>query len=268
MPQPKGYTGSEILSYTIKDRRGLEASSTATVTMAPESATPQYAGMNMVDDIFETVGDAPVVINPMDNDRHAKGWNMEMVSITNPEKGFASIDNRFKGEIYYVPSKNFLGEDHFVYELIDSRGYRSRAKITIRVIPQFDASRVNLTNVPDIDLKPVYFNYDDDNIRSSEIATMEANIALLKQNPEAVIKVVSHCDSRGNESHNFKLSTKRANSTVEYLVSHGVSEARIVAALGMVESDLTNDCGDGVDCPDSDHQENRRTVFTVIGTLR
>ncbi|GAB5537953.1 MAG: hypothetical protein Salg2KO_00560 [Salibacteraceae bacterium] len=264
----EGFSGSEVLSYTIKDRRGLEATSSATVNVTGAPSIGAYEGIALVDDVFETASGVPVVIKPMDNDSHKKDWKMQVASVTKPEVGFASLDNKFSGEVYYVPAKDFIGRDEFVYEVVDSRGFRSRAKVNIRVLPQFDASRVNVSDVPDINLDPVYFNYDDDGIRQSEIAVINANIEKLKQHPNAVIKVVSHCDSRGKESYNYKLSTERAKSTVEYLIQNGLSESRIIAALGLGESDLSNECGDGVDCPDSEHQENRRTEFIVVGTLK
>jgi len=138
----------------------------------------------------------------------------------------------------------------------------------VRVFPQFDATSVNTKNVVELGLKSIYFNFDDKDIRPEEIATLEANIQLLKANPKAVLKIVSHCDSRGRNEYNMALSTKRAKSTVEYLKAHGVSSERILAVLGVGESQLVNPCGDGIDCPDSDHQANRRSDFIVIGTLK
>ena len=43
----------------------------------------------------------------------------------------------------------------------------------------------------------------------------------------------------------------------------GVSQDKILYS-GFGESKLTNDCGDGVDCPESQHKMNRRIEFTLM----
>ena len=77
------------------------------------------------------------------------------------------------------------------------------------------------------------------------------------------IEILSHTDSRGNDGFNQSLSQQRANSVVNYLVSKGVSRSRL-AAKGYGESRLTNNCSNGVNCSESQHQRNRRTEFRII----
>jgi outer membrane protein OmpA-like peptidoglycan-associated protein len=48
-----------------------------------------------------------------------------------------------------------------------------------------------------------------------------------------------------------------------YLVSKGIAPSRLVAK-GYGESQLINNCADGVDCPEVDHQANRRTVIEIL----
>jgi outer membrane protein OmpA-like peptidoglycan-associated protein len=61
----------------------------------------------------------------------------------------------------------------------------------------------------------------------------------------------------------MKLSEKRGKSVIEYLISKGVAASRVKAfALG--ESQLVNKCGDGVNCSNEEHAQNRRTEMIII----
>jgi len=69
--------------------------------------------------------------------------------------------------------------------------------------------------------------------------------------------------SRGNDDYNLKLSQRRADAAVNYLVSKGISRSRLVAK-GYGETRLLNHCGNGVNCSEEQHQENRRTEIKII----
>lgn len=114
------------------------------------------------------------------------------------------------------------------------------------------------------ELKPVFFGFDKFNIRESEISSMQANIDYLKANPDVRIKIYAHTDCRGSDLHNKKLSQKRADAVVKYLMNNGISKKRIAEAYGMGETKLFNQCADGVDCPDELHQINRRAVIIPV----
>lgn len=86
---------------------------------------------------------------------------------------------------------------------------------------------------------------------------------MLKDNPDMRIELSSHTDSRGSASANQNLSQRRAESVVTYLVNKGISRSRLVAK-GYGESKLLNNCKDGVSCPETEHQKNRRTEFRIL----
>ena len=80
---------------------------------------------------------------------------------------------------------------------------------------------------------------------------------------KASVEIMSHTDSRGNDSFNQSLSQQRAQSVVNYLVANGISRSRL-SARGYGETRLKNRCANGVDCSEAQHQQNRRTEFRVI----
>ena len=81
--------------------------------------------------------------------------------------------------------------------------------------------------------------------------------------PDMVIELGSHTDSRGNDDYNMKLSQKRAESARQYLLDKGITAARI-KAQGYGESQIINQCKNGVKCTDEEHQQNRRTEFKIL----
>jgi peptidoglycan-associated lipoprotein len=54
-------------------------------------------------------------------------------------------------------------------------------------------------------------------------------VQTLNDNPQLVIELASHTDSRGTEESNDTLSQRRAQSVVDYLIEQGINPARLVA---------------------------------------
>lgn len=77
------------------------------------------------------------------------------------------------------------------------------------------------------------------------------------------VELSSHTDSRSTAEFNIILSQKRAQSCLDYLISKGVPSKNIIAK-GYGESKLLNNCSDGVNCPETDHQLNRRTEVKIL----
>jgi peptidoglycan-associated lipoprotein len=69
----------------------------------------------------------------------------------------------------------------------------------------------------------------------------------------------SHTDVRGSDEYNMKLSQKRAESAVNYIISKGVSADRLVAK-GYGETKLIIQDAQA----EEEHQVNRRTEFKVL----
>lgn len=88
-------------------------------------------------------------------------------------------------------------------------------------------------------------------------------VELMEDNPSIKVEMSSHTDARGRDDFNQVLSQKRAQSTVDYLLTKGISRERLLVR-GAGESELLNRCKDGVDCTEEEHTVNRRTEFKVI----
>jgi len=109
----------------------------------------------------------------------------------------------------------------------------------------------------------IYYDLDKADIREDALPILDKLAILLKENPNIKIELGAHTDSRGSPRYNQNLSQNRAESVVNYLISKKVTANRLLAK-GYGETKLLNDCSDGVDCSEEEHQINRRTTFKVF----
>lgn len=115
-----------------------------------------------------------------------------------------------------------------------------------------------------IKLDPIYFEYNKWDITPQAAIVLDKAVEVMKDLPDMAIKIEAHTDSRGSAQYNLMLSDKRAKATQDYLYSQGISEERIVSAIGFGESGLLNHCSDGVTCSDKEHEVNRRSNFIIL----
>jgi len=114
-------------------------------------------------------------------------------------------------------------------------------------------------------LKVTGLRYDLNKYDLNKLAMGELDkvAALLLANPHMKITFSSYTDSRGSGEYNMNLSKKRTEISVKYLVSKGVNKDN-VSGLWYGETELVNECSDGVKCTDDQHRENRRTEIKVV----
>lgn len=112
-------------------------------------------------------------------------------------------------------------------------------------------------------LKPIYFDTDKSNIRPDAANELAIVLSVLYKYPEMKIFIKTHTDCRATSQYNMKLSDRRANSIMNWLIDNGISRSRL-SAKGFGESQLKNHCSDGVQCSEAEHQENRRSEFIKV----
>ena len=116
----------------------------------------------------------------------------------------------------------------------------------------------------EIVINPIFFDFDKWNIRPDAAYELENIVSVMRAHPNMVIKIESHTDSRGGDRYNMKLSDRRAKSTQEYLYSREIEKERIESATGYGETQLLNECSNGVPCTKEQHQLNRRSKFIIL----
>ncbi len=115
-----------------------------------------------------------------------------------------------------------------------------------------------------LSLRHIYFDLDKSNIRKDARVELEKIVEVLIQNPTIKIEIGSHTDSRQSKAYNQALSQRRAKATLDYLVKRGIAKSRLTAK-GYGETQLVNQCADGVQCSEAEHQLNRRSTFVIVG---
>ena len=127
-----------------------------------------------------------------------------------------------------------------------------------------DLNLIPLIKDNQIVINPIFFDFDKWNIRTDAKYELENIVDVMRKHPDMVIKIESHTDSRGTKRYNERLSDRRAKSTRDYLLSRDIAPERIESALGFGETQLLNECADGVRCSEDKHQENRRSYFYIL----
>jgi len=114
----------------------------------------------------------------------------------------------------------------------------------------------------EIVLENIFYDYDQWAIRDDAKPSLNDLAKILKTNPAIRIQLASHTDCRGTEEYNLELSQKRAQAAIDYMMSLGIPERRLVAqGFGESVPEVKCDCEQ---CSEEQHQKNRRTTFKII----
>ncbi|MDX1603215.1 MAG: OmpA family protein, partial [Salinimicrobium sediminis] len=109
----------------------------------------------------------------------------------------------------------------------------------------------------------IYFDFDKATIKPESEPTLNRVVEIMKNYPMLKIEIGSHADARGSDKYNMDLSQRRAESTLEYLVTNGISRDRLVPK-GYGEEVPLNDCTQPTGCTNEQYAKNRRSEFTEI----
>ena len=133
----------------------------------------------------------------------------------------------------------------------------------------------------------IFYDFDKATLRPESEKALDDLVKLLNENPNVTIELSAHCDFKGSDEYNKRLSQRRAESVVNYLVAHGIASDRL-SPVGygkekpktirkkmtekytwMKENDVLTE--DYIKKLDKEQQEicnqlNRRTEFIVLRT--
>ncbi|TFV91852.1 OmpA family protein, partial [Algoriphagus kandeliae] len=108
----------------------------------------------------------------------------------------------------------------------------------------------------------VYYDLDKFAIREDAKPALDKIAEIMKKYSFLDLLVASHTDSRASDEYNIKLSNNRAKAVTEYMAQYNIAADRIrLEWFG--ESQLVNDCGNGVPCSEANHQLNRRSELVL-----
>ncbi len=108
-------------------------------------------------------------------------------------------------------------------------------------------------------LRNVYFDFDKATLKKESYEELNNLVCLLTERPEINIEISGHTDNVGPDAYNLSLSQKRADAIVNYLLSTGVSDSRLIAkGYGETRPLASNDD------EEEGRELNRRTEFVII----
>ena len=140
-----------------------------------------------------------------------------------------------------------------VFPVAKSKGPSARVDAALQPI--------DVIITPDeIVLKPIFFEYDKSNITQEGAFELDKLVQVMKNNEKLVIFAKSHTDSRGTDDYNNSLSDRRAQATVQYVISKGIAASRITGK-GFGKSELKVQCEP---CTEEQHAQNRRSEFLIV----
>ncbi len=106
-------------------------------------------------------------------------------------------------------------------------------------------------------LQTIYFEFDKAELTPVAQAILDDNAAALLANPEITVEVAGHTCNIGTEEYNQKLSERRAQAAIDYLVKKGVARSRMVlVGYGETRPAYPNDSK-------ANRSQNRRVEFIV-----
>lgn len=110
----------------------------------------------------------------------------------------------------------------------------------------------------------LYYDFNASLLRSFDKRELNECAYFLVDNPDVSVDLGAHTDIRGSAAYNKKLSFRRAQSAVDYILTRQIEEQRIIAN-GYGEEFPAVDCvGGEMNCTEEQHQKNRRAELKVI----
>ena len=73
----------------------------------------------------------------------------------------------------------------------------------------------------------IFYDFDRATLRPKSKTALDSLVLLLQENPNVTIELSAHCDYKGSSEYNKRLSQRRAESVVNYLIEHGIQKDRL-----------------------------------------
>ncbi len=206
-------------------------------------------------DKFETISNAVVEIYIQDKKTKEK-FLVKTVK-TDSKGNYTTTVEPDQEYLLLVKKDNYLGTS----QELDTKNITMSRKLDVdlKVLPKPKTPR----RIPN-----VQYEYNKSTVSEASKKGLDSTVyKLMMDNPELIIEIQSHTDGKGTDAYNDKLSQKRAESVVEYLISKGIAKERLQAkGYGKREPIAPNTNPDGSDNPEG-RALNRRTDFKIVGVL-
>ena len=76
-------------------------------------------------------------------------------------------------------------------------------------------------------IENIFYDFDKATLRPESQTALNELVDLLNENPNVTIELSAHTDYKGSAQYNERLSQRRAESVVKYLIDHGIASDRL-----------------------------------------
>ena len=76
-------------------------------------------------------------------------------------------------------------------------------------------------------IENIFYDFDKATLRPESQTALDELVNLLNENPNITIELSAHTDYKGSDQYNERLSQRRAESVVNYLIAHGIASDRL-----------------------------------------
>jgi len=200
-----------------------------------------------------------------ENNKPLEGATLFLLNKKDGKVYIAKTDKQGNYHFEVPDAKNIIvkvlknGFSSFCLPLQSVKIYQSNDSVGI-ASPNFSLDKLKINYA--WKLNALYYGFDKYNLSPETKSVLDTLIGILKSYPISV-EISSHTDSRGTVVYNNKLSQRRSQAVVNYLVENGIDSTRLIAK-GYGKSRLIIRCANGVPCSEQDHQANRRTEVRVF----
>ena len=186
---------------------------------------------------------AEVVIRNLDRDETI------IVSSEDIKSGKTSVMLR-EGDRYEFNIKGPKGYS-FYNNTVDLKSETEKRSLDVELKPLSAQTTITLNNIT--------FEKNSADLNEGSFAELNRVVSLIQDNTNLIVEISAHTDDIGSDQYNLKLSERRADSVVKYLVDNGVPVERLVAK-GYGESAPVQP-----NTNDENRALNRRVEFKIVG---
>ena len=76
-------------------------------------------------------------------------------------------------------------------------------------------------------IENIFYDFDKATLRPESQTALDELVNLLNENPNITIELSAHTEYKGSDQYNERLSQRRAESVVNYLIAHGIASDRL-----------------------------------------
>jgi outer membrane protein OmpA-like peptidoglycan-associated protein len=158
---------------------------------------------------------------------------------------------------YAVGEYNSLIETYGVYGDVVEKGFTS-AKVQTYMLAELPTEVIAKINRDFAELADANFEFNKTEVSENSYPILDRVVKIMMENPDLAMEIAAHTDNIGSFEFNMELSQQRAQSIVQYLISKGVDNIRLIGkGYGESRPIETNSTEEG-------RMNNRRVEFIIL----